>query len=303
MKIEKQYIIQAVTIAANNLRLSSEKIEVVSLFKKHLTSCEDIGAEIHQMKKITELSKLAVKIGKLYEFITSDYIDFLRLTDTFKEQSHTLTIELSNMLDFVTPQKFKEITNKLSEKEISVQLKQNIQREEALNKIQEKVEGEESASRTNETKKKSKVTKEQLEQIEKKKQEFLFEDLDQEDEFDFDNYEKSILAPVKKLEDLLKRFPKKDYSTDELKEFMEKIIFNSKFSYKVGFDIVGRMHKIIASALLEVVNNEIESSEETAEGIRACLIVIVAVVRGKEVDISNYLKRAEKFSKIVLKEN
>ncbi|MBZ0178800.1 MAG: hypothetical protein K8F36_05870 [Melioribacteraceae bacterium] len=301
MKIEKQYIIQAVTIAANNLRLSSEKIEVVSLFKKHLNNCEDIESEISRMKKITELSKLAVKLGRLIEYIKSDHIDFLRLTETFKEQSHTLTIELSNMLDFVTPAKFKEITNKLSEQEIPVQLKQNVQREEALDKIQEKVEVSENSILNKEEK--SKITKEQLDQIERKKQEFLFEDLEKEEEFDFENYEKTILAPVKKLEDLLKRFPQKEFLEEEVDDFMEKMLFNSNFSYKVGFDIIGKMHKIIASALLAIKNDEIASSEDTAEGIRACLIVIVAVVRGKEVDISNYLKKAEKFSKIVLKEN
>jgi hypothetical protein len=31
--------------------------------------------------------------------------------------------------------------------------------------------------------------------------------------------------------------------------------------------------------------------------MRACLIVIVAVVRGKEVDITNYLNRAENFGR------
>ncbi len=302
MKLEKQYIIQAVTIAANNLRLSSEKIEVVSLFKKHLTNCEDIENEISRMKKITELSKLAVKLGRLIEYIKSDHIDFLRLTETFKEQSHTLTIELSNMLDFVTPIKFKEITSKLSEQEIAVQLKQNVQREEALDKIQEKVEVNET-SESNKEDKKTKITKEDIDQIEKNKQEFLFEDLDKEEEFDFENYEKTILAPVKKLEDLLKRFPKKEFLEEEVDDFMEKMLFNSKFSYKVGFDIIGKMHKTIASALLAIKNDEIETTEDTTEGIRACLIVIVAVVRGKEVDISSYLKKAEKFSKIVLKEN
>jgi hypothetical protein len=31
--------------------------------------------------------------------------------------------------------------------------------------------------------------------------------------------------------------------------------------------------------------------------MRACLIVIVAVVRGKEVDITNYLNKAEDFER------
>jgi len=37
------------------------------------------------------------------------------------------------------------------------------------------------------------------------------------------------------------------------------------------------------------------------ESLRACLIVIVAVVRGKDVDINNYLNKAERFGNQLLK--
>jgi hypothetical protein len=37
--------------------------------------------------------------------------------------------------------------------------------------------------------------------------------------------------------------------------------------------------------------------KEIIESMRSCLIVIVAVVKGKDVDITNYLKKAEDFEK------
>jgi len=37
--------------------------------------------------------------------------------------------------------------------------------------------------------------------------------------------------------------------------------------------------------------------KDVVDALRACLIVIVAVVKGKEVDITNYLNRAEEFGK------
>ena len=37
--------------------------------------------------------------------------------------------------------------------------------------------------------------------------------------------------------------------------------------------------------------------KSVVDSIRACLIVIVAVVRGKDVDITRYLNRAEDFGK------
>ena len=55
------------------------------------------------------------------------------------------------------------------------------------------------------------------------------------------------------------------------------------------------MHRIISRALLLIKNRELMPGKEVIESLRACLIVIVAVVRGKDVDINNYLNKAEEF--------
>jgi len=57
------------------------------------------------------------------------------------------------------------------------------------------------------------------------------------------------------------------------------------------------MHKIFSSALDLIKNKELLPIIPVIEGMRACLIVIVALVRGKDVDITLYLNRAENFGK------
>ena len=57
------------------------------------------------------------------------------------------------------------------------------------------------------------------------------------------------------------------------------------------------MHTIVADSLRLITSGEINPVKEVVESLRACLIVIVAVVRGKEVDITNYLNRAEDFGR------
>ena len=63
----------------------------------------------------------------------------------------------------------------------------------------------------------------------------------------------------------------------------------------------------MAKALILIKNKELDPDKETVESMRACLIVIVAVVRGKEVDITTYLNRAEEFGErietLTIKEN
>jgi hypothetical protein len=55
------------------------------------------------------------------------------------------------------------------------------------------------------------------------------------------------------------------------------------------------MHRIVSKALVLIKNRELMPGKEVIENLRACLIVIVAVVRGKDVDINNYLNKAEDF--------
>jgi hypothetical protein len=67
------------------------------------------------------------------------------------------------------------------------------------------------------------------------------------------------------------------------------------------------MHKIVAKAIRLINCGELNPNKDVIESMRACLIVIVAVVRGKEVDITNYLNRAEEFGEsintLTIKEN
>ena len=50
-------------------------------------------------------------------------------------------------------------------------------------------------------------------------------------------------------------------------------------------------------ALKLIKSQELVPGKNVIESMRACLIVIVAVVRGKEVDITNYLNKAEDFER------
>ena len=46
-----EYIVQAISVAANNLRLSSEKIETVTILKEHLTKCENLDEEVVKYRR------------------------------------------------------------------------------------------------------------------------------------------------------------------------------------------------------------------------------------------------------------
>jgi hypothetical protein len=276
MDFTKEYIIQAISCAANNLRLSSEKIEVVALLRERFLNAPLLADEINMMKKITELSKFAIKIGEINTFVNSGKIDFSKLSDKFREHSHYLVKDLSYVLDVVTPQfarnVFKEIDEKLAQAEIQKTI-------DAQKKEEPVPEGEE---------------KPLADQI---KEKLILDDFEEDSDFIFENYVDTVLKPIKSLDPFLTKLQNRTANEDEILEVIEKMKKHAELSKKVGFEILCNMHLIFAKGIELILDEELVISGEVIENLRSCLIVIVAIVRSKDVDITAYLTRAENFGK------
>ena len=285
MDLTKQYIIQSVTSAANSLRLSTQKIEVVGLLKELISRSEDLESDIKKMKKITQFSTLAIRINEIYNYLNQTQVDMTRISDKFKEHSQYLLKDLNNMLETVNPVNFKEAVDALyndkktaGSEEISVDLS--------------KRDAEEIS-----------FEKEEKENIKEK----IIMDEEKEDDVFFQNYESTVLKPIKPLDSMLKSLAEGKADENDITSFADTLSHNAEVSDRAGFEIIANMHKIVAKALILIKNKALVPDKETVESMRACLIVIVAVVRGKEIDITTYLNRAEEFGErietLTIKEN
>jgi len=283
MDFSKQYILQAISLASNNLRLSSDRIETVAFLKDHLHNCDDIEKEIAMMKTKTEFSKFAIKLGEAFQYINGSNIDFLKLAEIYKDHSHNLIIELSNVLDQVNIESIKEI---LVPSEKSEELAIDLGHQESIknlpNNIYEEILDEEDE--------KAKDFKER----DSLKEELIFEDVSVQEQFDFADFEETILKPVAKLEKMLNGIESGKTSDKEIVKYITIMKKNKKLSEQIGFNILSEMHSIFYTALEKIHNGTISNDKKLIESMRACLIVIVAIVRSKEVDITSYINRAEK---------
>jgi len=268
MDYVEEYIKQAISLAANNLRLSSEKIETVTILKDYLSKSDDIASEVARMKKITELSRLGIKLGEILKYLEANKIDFLRLSENFKEQSHSLITILSNMLDIVTPIHLKKILNYHNAESELITIEDNKSSDEA--------------------------------ETSPLKEEIIMDELDSQKEKTFEEFQTQILKPVRSLEDFLGRLLAGDYHKDELKSYVEIMKINAELSEGEGFKIISNMHIIFAVGMKLILNNKMVINESVVESLRACLIVIVAMIKSKDVDITAYLNRAEKFGEQIL---
>ncbi len=290
-------MVQSISVASNNLRLNPQKIEVVALLREAIFKSDDIGNDIKLMKKITELSTLAIRLNEIYNFLTQSQVDFFKLSEKFKEHSQYLIKDLSHMLDMVNPVSFKQALDKLkpenptNENTVGDSKINNLNKNSA-NDIQE-------TSNIDVSQKKSSPYEFEKSERDKLKEEIILAEEKTDDELFFQNYENTILHPIKPLDSLLKQLAVNKLVPEDLNEFAEIMEKNGKLSAKIGFDIISNMHKIISKSLLLIRSRDLMPGKEVIESLRACLIVIVAIVKGKEVDITNYLNRAEEFGKKV----
>jgi hypothetical protein len=281
LELIKRYILQSITAASNNLRLTTHQLEALGLLKESLINTDDITAYMHRMKTITELSKLAIRLNEIYIYLTESKIDFFNFSDQFKEHSQYLINDLNHILEIDNPSLIKAAIGKLNGETIEKES------EDIKINLTEGKTGSEQLI----------VNKNELEENNR-----LAENVREENDV-FRSYENIILKPIKPIDTMLTRLAKNEVNYEDLSRFAEIMRMNGEISERNGFEIISGMHNIISKALQMIKSRELMPGKDVIDSIRACLIVIVAVVRGKDVDITNYLNKAENFEKEINKVN
>jgi len=276
MDLVKVYLIQSITTAANNLRLNAQQIEVVGLLRETVVNSKDLGAELLLMKKTTELSKLAIRLSEIHSFLTQGKVDFVKISEQFREHSRYLIRDLNQFLENVSPKIYKDAFNKINNGNSTPLDVELVDRSNLAGEIMV-----------------ANVSKEDENILEAEK-------INSRAAIDF---EKKILSPVKSVDDILKKIPSGNVSKKELMNYSELMKEHASLASLNGFQVLAKMHEIIASALDAINNDNLLADKAVIESLRACLIVIVAVVKRKEVDITGYLNRAEEFGNKYFKQN
>ena len=275
MDLIKVYLIQSITSAANNLRLNAQQIEVVGLLRETITNCEDVGAEFLRMKKSTELSKLAIRLSEIHSFLTLGKVDFIKISDQFRDHSRFLLRDLNQFLENVSPQVYKDAFNKITNGEIPAIDVELVDRSNLAGQIMVNDEDDQNKKR-------------------------IAKDVEKQTHSSID-FEKKILGPIKSLDEMLKDLSIGIMNQKELNKYIEIMHDNAALSNQNGFKVLTRMHLILESAFSDILIGNLAVEKAITEALRACLIVIVAVVKKKEVDISGYLNRSDEFAKKFLK--
>jgi len=271
-QFNREYIIQVIEVSANNLRLNTDKIETVSILKDFIKKNSDLELAICDLKKITELSKLGIKLFEILNYLKNNRIDLLSISETFKSHSHIIIPILNQSLDNISSETMKSVLARYNQEEDSVEL----QKEEL------KIVSEDGQL----------LAKQDTDKI---KEEIIFEDIAKDSELDFEEFQQRAMKPIKSIENLLERMLLDNYSEDELLSYSEIMDEHRKLAEAMSFTLLAKMHKAISKAFFLLGEKKIKPNDYLIESLRASLIVIVATIKNKDVDITNYLNLAENF--------
>ena len=277
MELVKQYIIQSINTASNNLRLNSQQIQILSLLREIIIKSKNLGDDFLKMKKTTEFSTLGIRLAEIHNFLTQGTVDFLRVSEKFRDHSRYLIKDLNYILENISLDNFKKA-------------KETFSKEKSKNVEEIKVNLTER-----------KVTHEFLpKEIEDSlKEQIIFADDSSDDEFQ--KYEKIILEPIKSIDEFLKTLNENQKDISTINKYSKLMKKNGELSKNTGFEILAKMHDILSKSFLKIAEEKLNPSIDTIRSMRACLIVIVAVIRSKDVDITEYIQKANELELKIIK--
>jgi len=268
MDFSKQYITQCISAAANSLRLTTQQIEIVALLKEEILSSTDLQEDIRLMKKITELSTLAIKMGEILNYLENSTIDFFKVSEIFKDHSRNLIRDLSILLDSTNPSAFKSSLEKIKNLNADFNEKKSEQFSNRIS-LQSDLESD------------------------RLKEKFILDDEIEDDDILLQQYEANILSPIKPFDEFLNRVYSDNYESEEISYYINMFSNNLNSSKKFGFDLIANMHSTIKNTLELLKSGKLKADKDVIDSLRACLIVIAAIIKGKDVDITNFLNKAD----------
>ncbi|HEX2983426.1 MAG TPA: hypothetical protein VHO28_07775, partial [Ignavibacteriales bacterium] len=273
------------------------------LLKEFINSSQNLEADIIAMKKFTELSTMAIRLHEIYNYLNKTKLDFLKVSEKFRAHSHLIVKDLNSLLTKTNPVSFAQTLNKLRDDKNPINVDLTSRTPKLVfgdfNEVDiapvdnENVRMIETQPEINDT-----VIKfDDLAENEKMKEDLILQDVEPESEFAFENFEESILKPIKDLDGFLNRMAQGNTSEVEIDNYIKIMDENAKFSSAVGFELICKMHKTLLKAFSLLKEKKMPPEPKNAELMRACLIVIVAVVKGKDIDIRSFINKAEEFSR------
>ncbi len=289
MDFVKNYMISALTEATKKLRLNPEKVEVLHRLEEWISKRENLGEDIAILKRITETSRLAIRLQDINNYLNFEKIDYKKFSEKFLEHCNYLVTDLDFLLLNVNQSTIRKILERVETIKDYKAEYPNIHIKIELDQTNEGSPVVYSPPGKRRSLKIDPVVEPELPLVHSEPSENVKRVLI-ERERDF------LYGPIKELEELIRRMSKEDFRSSEVFKFSDIFSERVKFCKKNGLNELLPAYENIALALRYIYNKEMHVSRDVIELFRAAMIVIVSEVRGLKHDISEYNLRNQIFT-------
>ncbi len=299
MDFVKNYMISALTEASKKLRLNAEKVEILHWLEEWVGKRESLGEDIAILKRITETSRLAIRLQDINNYLNFEKIDYKKFSEKFLEHCNYLVSDLDFLLHNVNQATIRKILERVETiKEYKADYP-NIHLKIELDQASEKSESVYQSPEKRRSLKLDNLIEQELPLVYNEAPEINKRSLI-EHERDF------LYGPIKDLEELIQRMKKEDFRSSEVFKFSDLFTERANFCRKKGLEDLTICYENIANGLRQIYNKEMPVTRDVIELFRAAMIVVVTEIRGLQHDITEYRLRNQLFTqtlKVYKKEN
>lgn len=292
MDLRKQYLIQCIVTASNALRLNAHNIEVLALLRQSIASSEDLESDFIQMKKIMELAKLSARLLEIYNHLTKNRIDFTKLSIQFAEHSRSLVNDLGYLLERAVITKFAPALNQIQKNGKSDTIELDLTGRKDRSFTKDSFEEDGSTQQTGEKVQLSEILYEKSIPIEPSlpESEKLFSINN------FETFEKIVLEQINLYQPLMQDIEAMRSNSEELLVFSKAMKELAEHSENYSITLLAKMLDTMSKGAFLLANKRIPEVKQVAESFRSCMIVAVTMIKQKQIDISVYVTKAERFA-------
>ncbi|MGB9664891.1 MAG: hypothetical protein ACPL25_08245 [Ignavibacteria bacterium] len=106
----------------------------------------------------------------------------------------------------------------------------------------------------------------------------------------FLDFEKSILQNILDVDDFLKKAVKESYIEDELFKLIQEAYKCFQLAKELDYEFISELIKVYWLALVAIRDHKIVVNKTDADLIRSTLIVLVSLIKGREIDLEPFMK-------------
>ena len=107
----------------------------------------------------------------------------------------------------------------------------------------------------------------------------------------FLDFEKLILENILKVDEFLNKALKKDFIEDEILKLINEANKCFQIAHELNYEFISELIKVYWLSLVAIRDNKIVVNKLDADLIRSTLIVLVSLIKGREIDLEPFLKK------------